>query len=102
MLEWFFHFYAASAAPRLEALPHSLIHGDANDENVLVQEGRISGLLDFGDCLENPTVCELAITLAYAMLDRLEDRCWAAVGDARALPFRNASFDAIIHCDVLC
>ena len=37
-----------------------------------------------------------------AARDRLDDRCWAVVGDARALPFRNASFDAIIHCDVLC
>ena len=37
-----------------------------------------------------------------AARDRLDDRCWTAVGDARALPFRNASFDAITHCDVLC
>ncbi|MFH1756255.1 MAG: aminotransferase class III-fold pyridoxal phosphate-dependent enzyme, partial [Candidatus Latescibacterota bacterium] len=70
MLEWFYHLYAACAAPRLKDLPHSLIHGDANDENILLSDGTISGLLDFGDCLYNPTVCDLAITLAYAMLDR--------------------------------
>ena len=55
-VEWMFHLYAACAVPRLSGLPHSLIHGDANDENVLVQEGRVSGLLDFGDCLFNPTM----------------------------------------------
>jgi 4-aminobutyrate aminotransferase-like enzyme/Ser/Thr protein kinase RdoA (MazF antagonist) len=69
-VEWMFQLHAACAVPRLSGLPHSLIHGDANDENVLVQQGRVSGLLDFGDCLFNPTICELAIALAYAMLDQ--------------------------------
>jgi len=67
LLERAFHLHAASAAPRLAELPHSWIHGDANDENVLVHGGRVSGLLDFGDTLYNPTVCELAIALAYAL-----------------------------------
>lgn len=70
ILEWFFHFYAACAVDHLAILPHSLIHADANDENVLVTEGRVSGLLDFSDCLYNPTICELAIALAYMMLDQ--------------------------------
>ena len=71
-LEWAFHLWTASAAPRLSELPRSVIHGDANDENVMVADGRIVGLLDFGDCLQNPTVCELAIALAYAMFDQKE------------------------------
>jgi 4-aminobutyrate aminotransferase-like enzyme len=36
----------------------------------LLKDGSISGLLDFGDCLYNPTVCEVAVALAYAMLDQ--------------------------------
>ena len=70
ILEWAFHLYAACAVPHLASLPHALIHADANDENVLLQAGRISGLLDFGDCIYNPIICELAITLAYIMLDQ--------------------------------
>ena len=70
ILEWMFHFYAASALPKLEKLPHSLIHSDANDENLLVQDGRVVGLLDFSDSLYNPTICELAVALAYSMLDQ--------------------------------
>jgi 4-aminobutyrate aminotransferase-like enzyme/Ser/Thr protein kinase RdoA (MazF antagonist) len=72
LVERFFHLYAAGALPRLALLPHSLIHGDANDENVMVEGGRVVGLLDFADSLYNPTICELAVALAYAMLDHPE------------------------------
>lgn len=65
-----FVLYTACTAPRLATLPHSLIHGDLNDENILLTEGRVSGLLDFGDCLHNPTVCDLAIALTYLSLDQ--------------------------------
>ncbi|MGC1523646.1 MAG: phosphotransferase [Steroidobacteraceae bacterium] len=49
-------------------LRHSVIHGDANDYNVIVGEGLMVGLLDFGDMVYSATVCDLAIALAYAML----------------------------------
>jgi 4-aminobutyrate aminotransferase-like enzyme/aminoglycoside phosphotransferase (APT) family kinase protein len=68
LLDWAF-LQHAGVVPRLAELPHSYIHGDANDENVLVSGDRVTGLIDFGDSLWNPTVCELAIALAYAMLD---------------------------------
>jgi Ser/Thr protein kinase RdoA (MazF antagonist) len=64
-----FLLWCAEAEPCLGALPQSLIHGDLNDENVILRGERVSGLLDFGDCLFNPTVSELAIALAYLLLD---------------------------------
>jgi len=69
VLEQAYLLFVAGALPRLDALPHSLIHGDLNDENVLVAEERVVGLLDLGDCLYNPTICELAIALGYLLLD---------------------------------
>ena len=69
ILEQIFHFYAAIAMPRFPDLPRSLIHADINDDNVLVDKDRIQGILDFGDCLENPIICDLAIALAYVTLD---------------------------------
>ena len=51
------------------SLRHSLIHGDANDYNVLVRGGRVIGLLDFGDMVYSAVACDLAIVLAYALLD---------------------------------
>jgi Ser/Thr protein kinase RdoA (MazF antagonist) len=60
------------------SLRYSVIHGDANDYNVLVGGGRMSGLLDFGDMVHSATVCDLAIALAYAMLDERDPLTAAA------------------------
>ncbi len=58
---------------RLHALPRQLIHGDLNDHNLLVDDdGRISGVLDFGDAHRAPAVFDLAIAVAYAVLDQAD------------------------------
>lgn len=61
-----------------ETLRHGVIHGDANDHNVLVDAGRVVGLLDFGDMLHTATVCDLAIALAYTMLKEKDPLAVAA------------------------
>jgi 4-aminobutyrate aminotransferase-like enzyme/Ser/Thr protein kinase RdoA (MazF antagonist) len=52
----------------LRSVPHGLIHGDLNDDNLRLEGGRLTGVLDFGDVLHNPWVNELGIALAYALL----------------------------------
>jgi Ser/Thr protein kinase RdoA (MazF antagonist) len=66
-----------------KALRHGVIHGDANDYNVLVRAGRVIGLLDFGDMVYSAVVCDLAIALAYALLEKT-DPLAAAVPIIRA------------------
>jgi Ser/Thr protein kinase RdoA (MazF antagonist) len=61
--------------PRLRT---SVIHGDVNDYNVLIDGGRISGLLDFGDMVHSAVVCDLAVTLAYAVLRQADPLAAAA------------------------
>lgn len=61
--------WTASAEPHLGSLPHALIHGDLNDDNLRVKNGQLHGVLDFGDCLWNPRICELAIAMAYLLFD---------------------------------
>jgi Ser/Thr protein kinase RdoA (MazF antagonist) len=68
-------------------LRHSAIHGDANDYNVLVRAGSVVGLLDFGDTVHSAVVCDLAIALAYALLDE-GDPLAAAVTIIRAYHHR--------------
>ena len=67
-------FEALAQTEEFGLLPRQVLHGDANDENVLVEEEddhdawRVT-LLDFGDFVRGPRVFELAIALAYALFD---------------------------------
>ncbi|MCH2140419.1 MAG: aminotransferase class III-fold pyridoxal phosphate-dependent enzyme [Phycisphaerales bacterium] len=54
------------AALDLSDCPRGMLHGDVNNENILVDGEDVTAVLDFGDCLEGPLVADLAITLAYA------------------------------------
>jgi 4-aminobutyrate aminotransferase-like enzyme/Ser/Thr protein kinase RdoA (MazF antagonist) len=65
----------AAAYPRLR---RSVVHNDPNDHNVLigppdggpfVRLRQVVGLLDFGDMVWSYTVADLAIAIAYAILD---------------------------------
>ena len=57
--------------PALDHLPHQVIHNDANEHNVLVDEhGAVVGLIDFGDVVWTARVCGLAVAGAYAMQGR--------------------------------
>ena len=57
---------------KLKSLKHSIIHNDANDHNLLVHytnyKAKVSGIFDFGDLSFQPTICESAICLAYAIM----------------------------------
>lgn len=77
LLDDSWHLTRAYVVPRLAELPTAFIHGDVNNENLLVADGQLVGLLDFGDALVNPRICELAIALAYA-LQRQHDPLAAA------------------------
>lgn len=57
-------------------LRRSVIHGDANDYNVLVdrESMTVSGLIDFGDMVYSYTVGDLAIALAYVVLGNGDPR----------------------------
>jgi 4-aminobutyrate aminotransferase-like enzyme len=64
--------FDAEAAPVLSLLPKVAIHGDANDWNVLGRGGRgrapeAVSLIDFGDMVRSPRICDLAIGAAYAL-----------------------------------
>lgn len=55
--------------PRLRQCPRQVIHNDANDYNVLLDDaGGVSGLLDFGDMVETWRVIEIAVAGAYALI----------------------------------
>jgi len=63
-----------------ERLRRSVIHGDANDYNLLVdpETMTLSGLIDFGDMVYSYTVGDLAIAIAYVLLDKSDPHAAAA------------------------
>jgi 4-aminobutyrate aminotransferase-like enzyme/Ser/Thr protein kinase RdoA (MazF antagonist) len=60
--------YLQSIQPALSEVRSSVIHNDANDYNVLVDNGVVTSLIDLGDMLFTPTINELAIAAAYAVM----------------------------------
>lgn len=55
--------------PVLSSLRHAYVHNDANDYNLLVTNGKVSGLIDFGDMVYTALINNLAVACTYAMFD---------------------------------
>jgi 4-aminobutyrate aminotransferase-like enzyme/Ser/Thr protein kinase RdoA (MazF antagonist) len=75
--------FDAEVAPALPGLRRSVVHGDANDHNVVVTVGRgrapaLAGLIDFGDMLHTVTVAEVAIAATYALFGAADPLAAAA------------------------
>ncbi|MFJ6321476.1 MULTISPECIES: aminotransferase class III-fold pyridoxal phosphate-dependent enzyme [unclassified Rhizobium] len=80
LLERFIERFETLVEPKLSRLRAQVIHNDANDWNVLVDEHnhqRISGVIDFGDAVHTVLIAEVAIACAYSILD-MEDPISAA------------------------
>ncbi len=72
IVEKFLTLYRTQTLPALSQLPQGIIHNDANDYNILVNNinapEKITGLIDFGDMVHSHIINELAITCAYALM----------------------------------
>jgi Ser/Thr protein kinase RdoA (MazF antagonist) len=69
--DWLRELVAGVQADGFEGrLRKSVVHGDANDYNVLVEKNSVVGLIDFGDIVYSYTVGDLAIAVAYVVLGK--------------------------------
>lgn len=60
--------FDADIAPALPGLRWQVVHGDLNPHNILADPAgpdRVTGILDFGDMVRTPLVCDLAIAASY-------------------------------------
>ena len=89
--------------PRLPSLRTSIIHNDANDHNVLVEtaaglDQRIAGIIDFGDMVHSCLVGDVAVAIAYAVLNKPDPLGAAALilsAYHRANPLREDEVGAV-------
>jgi 4-aminobutyrate aminotransferase-like enzyme/Ser/Thr protein kinase RdoA (MazF antagonist) len=105
LIERFAADFERIVTPLLPELRKSVIHNDANDYNVIVggdgdlymRRQRVVGIIDFGDMVFSHTVGNLAIAIAYAVLDQSDPLQVAA----RMIKGYHGSF-ALTEAEVAC
>jgi len=61
-------YRSAFTAEVMAQLPHSVIHSDLNDTNLLFEGDEVVGILDFGDSIYSCTVFDLGVAAGYYAL----------------------------------
>jgi 4-aminobutyrate aminotransferase-like enzyme/Ser/Thr protein kinase RdoA (MazF antagonist) len=112
IVERFLAQFEVQVLPLLPKLRMSIIHNDANDYNVLIDEAAegsrlVVSVVDFGDMVYTYTVCELAIAAAYAMLNKADPITAAGhviTGYHKAFPLSESEIEALypLICARLC
>jgi Ser/Thr protein kinase RdoA (MazF antagonist) len=92
--------FEADVAPVLPRLRTSVIHGDTNDYNILIndQHSEIVGIIDFGDMVHSYTVGDLSIALAYVLLNNdspLPTATQVFAGYHQVLPLNDDELTAV-------
>ncbi len=61
--------FDAAVAPTLGALRWQVVHNDLNPHNILTSPGgkTVTGVLDFGDMVRTPLVCDMAVAASYQL-----------------------------------
>lgn len=103
LAEKFLRLYQTELIPAAQRLRRSVIHGDANDYNVIVGDARlwpreIAGVIDFGDMHYGFIAAEPAVAATYAILGKrnpLEAACAIVGGYHRAFPLEEAEIAAL-------
>ncbi len=70
LVEYFILQYEEQVVPMFSELRMSIIHGDANDWNVLTSGEKTTGIIDFGDMCHSHIVNELAIGICYVIMNK--------------------------------
>ena len=79
LVNYFFQQFEENVAPVLPDLRKTIIHNDANEWNVLVNNGKVAGIIDFGDLAYTALINELTVAIAYACFDKENPLEWASI-----------------------
>lgn len=74
LLDHFVQLYTDEVLPTLTQLRAGFCYNDANDTNILVRADaphapQVAGFIDLGDMTHAPVIADLAVALAYVMMD---------------------------------
>jgi 4-aminobutyrate aminotransferase-like enzyme/Ser/Thr protein kinase RdoA (MazF antagonist) len=98
LVDYFFLQFAEQVAPHQYELRKGCIHNDANDWNVLTQDGKVSGIIDFGDMCHSWLINEVAVAITYVMMAKEDPLAVAKEvikGYHEVLPMRELELDLL-------
>lgn len=105
----FTQYYKAHVVQMLPDFRRGVIHNDANDYNVLIDEARqtVTGIFDFGDMVYSHIVNDVAIAMAYVALsasDPLAATAAVVAGYHETFPLTEPELEALFNlmCMRLC
>ena len=100
LAEYFFQQFKEVVLPHQYKLRKSIIQGDANEWNTLSQNGKISGLIDFGDIAYSWLINELAIAIPYALFEKenlVESACQIIKTYHQQLPLEEKELEVLYY-----
>ena len=100
------HRFVTQWQRELRAVRHSVIHGDANDQNLLVEcdadgNALVTGIIDFGDMSRSALIGDIAIAATYASLRSEEPLAAIAeviAGCHEVLPLDDCELELALPC----
>ncbi len=100
LVSYYFQQFREQVQPELNDLRKSIIHADANEWNVLVKNGKVSGIIDFGDMAYSPLINEVSIAITYGMMGKKNPLEWASYiiqGYHKHLPLLSREIDLLYY-----
>ena len=100
LVEYFFDQFNEEIVPVSHILRKGIIHGDANDWNVVTDTQTVTGIFDFGDMAYSWIINELAIGITYAMMNKEEPlvaACEVIKGYHAELPLEELELDLLYY-----
>jgi len=100
LVAYFFLQFEENVLPGASGLRKSILHNDANDWNITVAEGLVSGIFDFGDLAYSWLINEVAIGVTYAMFEKkrpLESAVQVLQGYHEVLPLEENELEVLYY-----
>lgn len=73
-LDYSLSLFERELLPLVPELPMQVVHNDANDLNLIVSQGKVAGIIDFGDMCHSLRIADLAIAITYALQFSIDRR----------------------------
>uniref|UniRef100_A0A6P4FR98 Hydroxylysine kinase n=1 Tax=Drosophila rhopaloa TaxID=1041015 RepID=A0A6P4FR98_DRORH len=98
--------FEAKVLSLLPTLEHQIIHGDFNEQNIVVEQApnqteyTIKGVIDFGDTSKSPLIFEIGVALTYMILQAndLANGGIFLAGYTSGIPIDNSELAHLKYC----